>query len=59
MIDYDTLNLSVLSDKHICQYADYLFEYSQFDKALDKLLIEIYKKGYQDCMDNLRMMDND
>lgn len=59
MIDYDKLKLRVLTDKHIIQHASYLDEYRDFDNALDELLIEMYKKGYQDCIDNVRMHSND
>ncbi len=51
----------MLNDKHIDQHAGYLLEelpnYKDLiqDKGLEKVLIEMYKKGYSDCIDDLRM----
>ena len=49
----------MLTDKHIIQYSGYLMEdlpnYEALikDEGLDKVILEIYKKGYQDCLDEL------
>jgi hypothetical protein len=46
----------MLNDKHIEQWASYLLEelpnYEELikDKELETILIEMYKKGYNDCL---------
>ena len=52
----------MLNDKHIGQWAGYLIEEFPKSEQLEKLLhdnpeidevfIAMYKKGYEDCMDN-------
>lgn len=56
----------MLNDKHIEQHAGYLLEKAdpenehyirQLPQYIFEVMIEMYKKGYKDCMDDLRITD--
>lgn len=50
----------MLTDKHIYQWATYLIEeipggdeiIKTMSKEMDQVLIDMYKKGYQDCLED-------
>ena len=55
----------MLTDKHIDQWAGYLLEelpnYEVLiqDTGLARVLIEMYKKGFQDCIEELKVISNE
>jgi len=61
---HESIDYSLLTDKHISQHAGYLIEEYLNRKDLEKILcsypeidevfIEMYKKGFQDCKDNFK-----
>lgn len=63
MIDYEKLKEQMLTNKHQDEWAAYLIEelpnYKEIEKMLStevfNVLRMMYQKGYQDCMNNLKM----
>ena len=60
MIDYNKLKLGMLNDKHIDQWAGYLIQELpncrelEQDNELCEILISMYKKGYEDCIEYIQ-----